>query len=129
MPRSPQRHSLGCHTQRFEEVLESPAEATSRRLRKRKAAVDAIKPRPEYTTCDPIARPRTPDPTDLTISKREWEKQVMVWRQELRIMYEGWQARCFVAGVAPIFPLSARTCRQTDALRSPVKLIPAFRQM
>jgi hypothetical protein len=29
--------------------------------------------------------PRTPDPTDQTVSKREWEKQIKSWRAELRL--------------------------------------------
>ena len=69
---------------------ETLVEATARRLRKRRAAVDAIRRAPEYTHCDPVARPRTPDPTDLAIPKRAWEKQVMEWRQGLKSMHEGW---------------------------------------
>lgn len=30
-----------------------------------------------------IARPRTPDPFDRSTSKREWEKNMMIWRKEL----------------------------------------------
>ena len=29
--------------------------------------------------------PRTPDPTDQTVSKRVWEKQIKSWRDELRL--------------------------------------------
>ena len=70
--------------------LESHEEKTLRCLRKCRALIDAIKRASEYTECDPLARPRTPDPENLTISKRVWEEQVQVWRVELKSMYEGW---------------------------------------
>ena len=67
----------------------SPPEDTARRILKRKNAVDAIKQQPEYAECDPLVRPRTPDPEDLTLSKRDWEKMVQRWRADLRLG-SGW---------------------------------------
>ena len=64
-----------------------------RRLRKRLEAVAAIKRTPEYNDAYVYGNeggdfpfPSTPDPTDLTISKRTWEKSVMQWRASLRLL-------------------------------------------
>ena len=65
-------------------------EDRTRRLRKRRAAVDAIKSKPEYTEIETEARPLTPDPEDLTLSKRDWETAVQVWRNDLKALHEGW---------------------------------------
>ena len=76
-----------------------PDEQTvARRLSKRQAAVQAIKRSPEYArlqelrmvgasegNADEDLRPHgTPDPTDLTVSKRKWEAQVQHWRRKLK---------------------------------------------
>ena len=70
-----------------------------RRLRKRKAAVDAIKRSPEYARLLELRLRMLqeggqgwidescfdePDPTDLSLSKRAWESQVMAWRRYMR---------------------------------------------
>ena len=63
-----------------------------RRFRKRHAAVAAIKSKMEYTVYHatvplrqhlviPLAR--TPDPDDVSLSKRQWEMAVMQWRRDL----------------------------------------------
>ena len=52
----------------------------------RKAGVRAIKRTPEYmaATRALVPRPRTPNPTDRTLSKRAWERSVQVWRKGLK---------------------------------------------
>ena len=59
-----------------------------RRLHKRAAAVDAIKRTPEYRLAPADRRPATPDPTNLAVSKRRWERSVMEWRAALRRVWE-----------------------------------------
>ena len=53
-----------------------------RRLRKRTAAVEHIRRTKEYSSA--TTRPPTPDPTDMRVSKRAWEKSMQYWRSELR---------------------------------------------
>ena len=53
-----------------------------RRLQKRAAAVDRIRQTTEYISAQ--VRPATPDPTDLSMSKRTWERSIQRWRAELR---------------------------------------------
>ena len=62
-----------------------------RRFRKRQAAVDFVKSTVEYRAylagarglaSSPIVEP---DPFDATISKRQWERQVQIWRARLRV--------------------------------------------
>ena len=61
----------------------SASDDNERRLRHRAAAVAAVKRlTPEYTLAR--ARATTPDPTDLSISKRRWEASVQEWRDALR---------------------------------------------
>ena len=64
-----------------------------RRLRKRRAAVDAVKATPAYKTFAAMrARVNvindssllTPNSTDLTISKRKWEESVQRWRNAVK---------------------------------------------
>ena len=55
-----------------------------RRLRKRAAAVAAVKRLTPSYTFKRAGRPSTPDPSDLSISKRRWEASVQKWRRELR---------------------------------------------
>ena len=55
-----------------------------RRLRKRAAAVAAVKRLTPSYTFKRAGRPSTPDPSDLSISKRRWEASVEKWRRELR---------------------------------------------
>jgi len=57
----------------------------------RRNGVEAVKRTPEYRACEmlrmkgaPITAPRTPDPSDLTIPKRAWERTIMDWRNALR---------------------------------------------
>ena len=62
-------------------------EDLARRLRKRLNAIEAIKRTPEYKDAyvyDGGSLPTTPDPTDLTITKRGWESSVIKWRAMLR---------------------------------------------
>jgi hypothetical protein len=67
-------------------------EEWQRRATKRTAAVEQIKSSAEYKafkmhharTPSATPAPRTPDPTDRTISKRAWESGVMKWRTEIR---------------------------------------------
>ena len=57
------------------------------RQKKREAGVQYIKGTMEYRQSQersPHSRPRTPDPTDRTISKRSWERGMQLWRSELR---------------------------------------------
>ena len=60
-----------------------------RRLAKRSDGVEAVKRSMDYhlvTTqhagCD---RPTTPDPCDMSVSKREWERSMCDWRNALRV--------------------------------------------
>lgn len=63
-----------------------------RRVAKRMEGVAAIKRTPEYTQAraqglrdaSNVDFPLTPDPTDVTMSKRTWESKVQSWRQDLR---------------------------------------------
>ena len=59
-------------------------EDEQRRLRKRNLAVHAIKQTLVYEygrDCE--GTPATPDPNDLKLSKRTWERKVMLWRAGL----------------------------------------------
>ena len=63
------------------------AKVWARRFKKRQAAVDFMKSTMEYRAylvgaSYPIDEP---DPFDATISKRQWERQVQVWRARLRV--------------------------------------------
>jgi len=80
-------------------ITEATEEDWHRRLEKRRRAVAAIKGAPEYQVCTwgrdsgllgPEDLPLTPEPNDSTVSKRQWEGTVMVWRSVLRKM--AWQA-------------------------------------
>jgi len=51
------------------------------KLQKRCNAVEAIKAKPEYSATNPD--PAEPDPYEK-MSKRRWEKSMMIWRAELR---------------------------------------------
>ena len=73
----------------------------ARRLRKRRAAVEAVKNSPEYAFCSALdlsmvgAGSPEPNPEDLTISKRSWEAAVMAWRNGLRdVMHGRYEGRC-----------------------------------
>ena len=71
-------------------VTESAEEQWQRQLAKRKAIVFEIKGTPKYlhsTHCNSAARPRTPEPWDRTVSKRQWETMVMNWRTTLNALY------------------------------------------
>jgi len=76
---------------------EATPEEWERRLRKRHAAVVAIKAMPEYHQAATLRAagaisaeelPLTPDPEDTTASKRQWESSVMQWRSQLRQLIE-----------------------------------------
>merc|ERR1712039_379949 len=64
-----------------------------RRIQHRSAAVHYIKSTATYQKlavareqglAEAATRPRTPDPTDRSVSKRDWEKSVQKWRSELQ---------------------------------------------
>merc|ERR1719210_2251032 len=68
---------------------EASEEDWLRRIEKRKAAVMVVKASQEYKVHRESASqkellglpvPRTPDPTDRTVSKRRWEEEVRLWR-------------------------------------------------
>jgi len=76
---------------------EATPEDWERRLRKRQAAVVAIKAMPEYEKATALREvgavsaeelPLTPDPEDTSASKRQWESSVMQWRSQLRQLVE-----------------------------------------
>ena len=55
-----------------------------RRLQKRLNAIVAIKRQPFYQRAREVGgAPGTPDPSDLAISKRTWERSAQVWRNVL----------------------------------------------
>ena len=67
-----------------------------RRLRKRNAAIKAIKEKKEYKlylqgdfavegVLHQIPEPVTPDP-EASSSKRDWERRIMKWRTTLKVM-------------------------------------------
>ena len=62
------------------------SDVVERRIRKREAGVAFIRRSPEYVlaTVRDLPRPKTPDPTDMTLSKRAWERSVQLWRSALR---------------------------------------------
>ena len=61
-------------------------DVVERRIRKRESGVACVRRSPAYVlaTVRNLPRPRTPDPTDMTLSKRAWEKSVQLWRCALR---------------------------------------------
>ena len=68
-----------------------PNPDTTRRLRKRINSFTAILRTPEYHAVYSLwshgqihIMPWSPDPFDLTVSKREWEASVQAWRNELK---------------------------------------------
>ena len=63
----------------------------TRRLRKRISGYLAILRTPEYHAVHGLwsrgllqGMPQSPDPFDLTVSKRQWEVGVQTWRSELQ---------------------------------------------
>ena len=68
-----------------------PNPDTARRLRKRITGFTAILRTPEYHAVYSLwthgqinIMPWTPNPYDLTVSKRDWEASVQAWRNELK---------------------------------------------
>ena len=66
--------------------------------KKRGDVVAKIKRTPEYTLTLINNKKagagcviQAPDPTDMEISKRAWEKSVKEWRDELRVFFEHYQ--------------------------------------
>lgn len=66
-------------------------EDLDRRREHRYNGVEAVKRSPEYQAMKKIqandvsvVAPQTPDPNDLSVSKRSWEKEMMEWRTGLR---------------------------------------------
>ena len=59
-----------------------------RRHAKRRLCIWGVKNTEPYTTVvanvSPVYRPRTPDPEDVSISKRTWEKACQQWRRRLK---------------------------------------------
>ena len=70
--------------------------AFDRKLKKRCEAIAAIQRTPAYIIvrihCDDYEL-KMPDPYDLTLSKRRWERSVMEWRRELRKTFYKLSAR------------------------------------
>jgi hypothetical protein len=56
-----------------------------RRLRKRRNAVRHVRGTATYTTCVllRLPMPPQPDPEDRSVSKRQWELSIQVWRRLL----------------------------------------------
>ena len=66
---------------------EADEETWQERIRHRVASVNKIKSSIEYELTAQIKdRPNTPDPTDRSVSKRDWEKKSMTWRHELKAL-------------------------------------------
>ena len=65
---------------------ETPDARDVRQLIKRETGVGAIKRTPAYilTVLHGVTRARTPDPYEK-MSKRKWEKSMMIWRASLRL--------------------------------------------
>ena len=62
----------------------TPQEDEERRVRKRSAAILAIKRTPMYQFGRNFEGvPATPDPRDMQVSKRQWEVGMARWRQAL----------------------------------------------
>jgi hypothetical protein len=67
----------------------------NKRFEKRLVAIQIVKAMPEYQcvrACSDgqprsSSRPRTPNPYDVTISKRRWEAEVAMWRSATREQY------------------------------------------
>jgi hypothetical protein len=83
---------IHCASQRFllKLVLRNKMEPNKQnddvtRLRKRTTAIEAVKRTPAYIIANLYDSDRslTPDPNEK-ISKRQWEKSMMMWRAELR---------------------------------------------
>ena len=62
---------------------EVPEAEWTRRIQKRSEAIVRIKKIEEYTAVPVAFRPKTPDPKDRAVSKRDWETSVQRWRSEL----------------------------------------------
>lgn len=86
-----------------------------RRLRKRNAAIKAIKEKREYKlylqgdfavegVLHQIPEPVTPDPK-ASSSKRDWERRIMKWRTTLKVM-------------TGVIPWEELTCERLNNLRS-----------
>ena len=63
------------------------AKVWARRFRKRQAAIEFVQSTAEYRAYlfGASYRIDEPDPFDATISKRQWERQVQIWRARLRV--------------------------------------------
>ena len=53
-----------------------------RRFQKRADAIERVYQSAEYKQAK--RRPQSPDPADLSISKRAWEKKLKAWQSELK---------------------------------------------
>ena len=79
-----------------EDFRQRQVEALQRRLQHRLNSVAAIKATPEYKCKELVVEimdavpvesaPRTPDPTDFSMSKRQWEASIQRWRSALRVL-------------------------------------------
>ena len=75
-------------------------------MQHRRNSVAAIKATPEYKIKELVVAigpdelpdvqlpPQTPDPTDLSISKRKWEASIQRWRSDLRDLKQRIDAIC-----------------------------------
>ena len=71
-------------------ILELGENSWQRKQQKREAAVIACKRSQEYRTWERMLVPlhdvrEEPDPKDPRIPKRTWEKQVRLWRNDIRL--------------------------------------------
>ena len=74
---------------------ETPEETLARRRTKRLAAVSAVQRSTEFLEVSArLGPPAVPDPRDMTVSKRAWERSVMRFRAAVR------DAACQLANVA-----------------------------
>ena len=65
------------------QVPEADEADWTRRIQKRSEALVSIKRREEYAAVPVASRPKTPDPQDRAVSKRDWETSVQLWRSQL----------------------------------------------
>ena len=71
-------------------ILQLGENSWQRKQQKREAAVTACKRSQEYHTWERMHVPlhgvrEEPDPTDPRIPKRTWEKQVRLWRNDIKL--------------------------------------------
>ena len=65
---------------------EKEGDVIERRIARRQAGVSAVKRTPAYiiVLCHNVPRAPSPDPNDMSLSKRAWERRMKDWRRDLR---------------------------------------------